>query len=153
MIARKCERCGAFYEPYSIWKGIDDDNDRNKKPGGIVFALTTEDGQKWTQSEWSELPHYGRKVRDLCPCCMDELLSWWFSTEKKADSPTAEDIELLRAYRREYMRRYRKEHPEIVKRASDRYKLRKALAAAAAGELPGYAPEQLEQAAADPATE
>lgn len=77
MIARKCERCGAFYEPYSNWKGIDDDNDRNKKPSGIIFTITTEDDQRWTQSEWSELTHYGRKVRDLCPCCMEAMLAWW----------------------------------------------------------------------------
>ena len=75
------------------------------------------------------------------------------TTASRADSLTAEERELLRAYRREYMRRYRKEHPETVKRAIDRCQLRKARAAAAAGELPGYAPEQLEQAAADPATE
>ena len=74
MIARKCERCGAFYEPYSIWQ---ENNDRNIKPSGIAFAITKEDGAKWTQSEWSELPHYGRKIRDLCPCCMEALITWW----------------------------------------------------------------------------
>lgn len=73
------------------------------------------------------------------------------NTTNRADSLTPEARELVRAYNREYMRRYRKEHPEIVKRASDRYKLRKALAAAAAGELHGFTPEQIGRAATDPA--
>ncbi len=77
MNARKCDRCGAFYEPYSNWNGADGTASKDKKPSGIMFTITTEDNGKYTQSEWSKLPNDNRKVRDLCPCCMEALLTWW----------------------------------------------------------------------------
>lgn len=85
MNARKCDRCGAFYEPYSNWNGADGSASKNKKPSGIMFTLTTEDNGKYTQSEWSEIPNGERKVRDLCLCCMEEMLAWWKAPK---DGPT-----------------------------------------------------------------
>lgn len=77
MNARKCDRCGSFYEPYSNWNGADSKASRDKKPSGIMFTLTTEDNGRYTHSEWAELPHDDRKVRDLCQFCMEALLTWW----------------------------------------------------------------------------
>lgn len=75
MIARKCDRCGAFYEPYSNWTS--GSALRDQKPSGIMFTLTTETNTEWTRSEWNELPDTGNKTKDLCPCCMEALLAWW----------------------------------------------------------------------------
>lgn len=90
MIARKCERCGAFYEPYSIWNGNQEKNKKFLKPSGIVFANTTENSEEWTDSGWLGLPSSKRKVRDLCTKCMDDLLRW-FNINKIEDSFTAAD--------------------------------------------------------------
>ena len=62
---------------------------------------------------------------------------------------TPEEMELIRAYRRDYMRKYRQTHKEAERNRALRNTLRKAKAAVAAGKLdfPGQDP------AAAPATE
>lgn len=77
MNARKCDRCGAFYEPYSNWNGLTNTESTDKKPSGIIFTITTATNTEWIRSGWHELPDTGRKIKDLCPCCMGALLTWW----------------------------------------------------------------------------
>lgn len=77
MNARKCDRCGEFYEPYSVWNGGSGSAFRQKKPSGIMFVLTDESNAQWCQAEYKGIPETGKKTRGLCPKCMDELLAWW----------------------------------------------------------------------------
>lgn len=77
MNARKCDRCGGYYEPYSVWNGASGVASREKKPSGIMFTLTNGDNTQLCQAEYSELPDTGKRSKDLCPKCMDELLAWW----------------------------------------------------------------------------
>ena len=53
----------------------------------------------------------------------------------KAQELTAEEMELVKAYQREYARNYRKKNPEKCKLYAQRYALKKAKEAAAAGTL------------------
>lgn len=76
-IARKCDRCGGFYEPYSIWNGGSDSASRSVKPSSIIFTLTDENNTKYCNCEYKDIPETGKKTKDLCLKCMDELLAWW----------------------------------------------------------------------------
>lgn len=59
MNARKCDRCGKFYEKYGIKSGC------SNKPNGILYATLYDDHT-----------YYSSKSFDLCPECMDELKKW-----------------------------------------------------------------------------
>lgn len=75
--ARKCDRCGCFYEPYSIWSGGSERASRSGKPSSIIFTLTDENNTKYCVSAYSDIPETGTRTKDLCSECMDELLAWW----------------------------------------------------------------------------
>ena len=62
---------------------------------------------------------------------------------------TKEEMELVRAYNRDYQRRYRKEHAEQLKQNRLNYQLRKAKAAVAAGLLEMPAADQEQRPAAE----
>ena len=58
MIAKKCDRCGAFYEPYNV--------ERNKKEtNGIIRVNIDEVGQ-----------YYSHEPIDLCISCKDSFEKW-----------------------------------------------------------------------------
>lgn len=57
-----------------------------KKPSGIMFVLTDESNSQWCQAEYKGIPETGKKTRDLCPKCMDELLAWWADGKDGADN-------------------------------------------------------------------
>lgn len=54
MTAKKCDRCGTFYEEYT-----------NNKSGRFTLNVISED------SYWSHSPY------DICPSCLDELMKWF----------------------------------------------------------------------------
>ena len=60
MTAKKCDRCGTFYEEYT-----------NNKSGRFTLNVISED------SYWSHSPY------DICPLCLDELMKWF--KNKKED--------------------------------------------------------------------
>lgn len=76
-IAKKCDRCGRFYEPYSIWNGGGSRADKTGKPNGITFARLNAESSEYCAAEYNGIPRSKFMVRDLCPACMDELLEWW----------------------------------------------------------------------------
>lgn len=86
MNARKCDRCGGFYEAYSVWNGCGDSQSLSGKPSCIVFARTDADNTKYCTAEYNDIPKTGKKTRDLCPMCMDELLAWWKSGKQGAEN-------------------------------------------------------------------
>lgn len=59
--AKKCDRCGAFYEPYY--------------PRIII--------KKGTETT--------AKMMDLCPVCQDELESWLYQKSKEAEDEPEEE--------------------------------------------------------------
>ena len=54
MTAKKCDRCGTFYEEGT-----------NNKSGRFTLNVISED------SYWSHSPY------DICPSCLDELMKWF----------------------------------------------------------------------------
>ncbi len=70
--ARKCDRCGKFYEQY---KG--NEVSKNEKANGLFLV----------DKDWNE-EYYRRKVYDLCPDCMRKLESFSKGSNCQADSGT-----------------------------------------------------------------
>lgn len=58
MNARKCDRCGEFYEEYGV-------KFAGSEPNGIFYAKRYDD-DSYFPSKWF----------NLCPECMDELKKW-----------------------------------------------------------------------------
>ncbi len=70
--ARKCDRCGIFYEQY---KG--DKASKNEKANGLFLI----------DKDWSE-EYYRRKAYDLCPDCMRKLESFLNGSNCQANPGT-----------------------------------------------------------------
>lgn len=58
-LAKKCDRCGKFYESYNMKRD-------SKNINGIMF-LNLDDKQKY----------YAHGAIDLCPECTTELMKWF----------------------------------------------------------------------------
>lgn len=78
-IAKKCDRCGQLYEPYSVWNGGGSSVDMAGKPNSIVFARLNANGSQYCAAEYKKLQRSKFITRDLCNECMDKLLEWWSS--------------------------------------------------------------------------
>ena len=65
MNAKKCDRCGAFYDSYKR-KAKETDGDKIKS-----FFQGNRDGIRMSKSDGYISPHI-----DLCPSCLEELLRW-----------------------------------------------------------------------------
>lgn len=67
MIAKKCDKCGAFYVCYNM-------RNNSEKPNGFQFLSLDESGQ-----------YFSYKAKDLCQDCLNELLKWWNGGNENAD--------------------------------------------------------------------
>ena len=67
MIAKKCDRCGTFYEEYNIKKS-------SKCINGLM--LLNIDSQ---QSYFTHGPY------DICPKCTEEFMKWFEKENKNAE--------------------------------------------------------------------
>lgn len=76
MLARKCDRCGSFYNHYE--KTIDK---RIHCANGIQFIFAKNDN-----SNFNSL-----KCFDLCPTCMKQLIKFIFMEDD--DTEESEDVE------------------------------------------------------------
>lgn len=63
MIAKKCDRCAVYYEPYN--EELDFGN-----PNGFSFANIDGAGDAYKSNPY-----------DLCPKCMGEFMSWYTGEE------------------------------------------------------------------------
>lgn len=61
MLAKKCDRCGGYYDRYHYLSQI-----ANHKANGIVLADFND----------NEDTYYNRKDIDLCPKCLNDFQSW-----------------------------------------------------------------------------
>lgn len=61
MLAKKCDRCGGYYDRYHYSSQI-----ANYKANGIILADFTD----------NEDTYYNRKNIDLCPRCLNDFQSW-----------------------------------------------------------------------------
>ena len=75
--AKKCDRCGRFFEPYSMWNGVQSGLARTGKPNCIIFARLDSKSRSYCKAEYDGLPKSEFATDDLCEECMDELLQWW----------------------------------------------------------------------------
>lgn len=57
-LAKKCDICGKFYEPYSVKE--------DKEPNGVAFIHVNDRNGDW----WAA----GRGKLDCCPECMESIL-------------------------------------------------------------------------------
>lgn len=56
--ARKCDRCGLYYDEYNV-------KDNAEKINGINLLIVDSDNR-----------YFSHGPRDLCPACSNELMKW-----------------------------------------------------------------------------
>lgn len=65
MLAKKCDRCGSFYEVYNT------KNDENKINGIKTFNINPNNNT-----------FYSHRPYDLCPKCSEEFMNWLHKENK-----------------------------------------------------------------------
>ena len=63
--AKKCDRCGSYYDEYNIRK--------NSEKINIVMIINID----------SKDDYYSHGPYDLCPVCSDELMKWFGKENEK----------------------------------------------------------------------
>lgn len=66
MIAKKCDRCGRFYEHYEEHKWFDDERACN----GVILAVSRRTGIGFPMLPVQDAAY------DLCPECMEKLMGF-----------------------------------------------------------------------------
>lgn len=64
-VAKKCDRCGKFFEPYNY-------RDDSSKINGIMTLNLDSTNRYFTHGPY-----------DLCPSCSTELMNWFNASEEK----------------------------------------------------------------------
>ena len=64
--ARKCDRCGSYYDSYNIINN-------SEKINGIMLI-----------NIYSDNRYFSHGSRDLCPACSNELMKWFKKENKDA---------------------------------------------------------------------
>lgn len=78
MLAKKCDRCGVYFDHYGNVGGL------YPEPNSVKFVYTGPDGVETT---FELLLLNGRKfkaLKDLCPACMAALIHLWESENLEA---------------------------------------------------------------------